>query len=430
MNAHSRRWVLISLSTIVICGESALAQTQQQDEERLRREGVERADAAARAQGMEQQRQLQERERQEEANRRSSQSGPSAGGGYTPSPSGGNSVDMRAMGQKLLRTPPLPAERNTLLGSWRLEGSSQQRDAQNSRIAEFGLTGQGSLKPGDLRAFLSSLESGQMVCDASFGRGITFTPTTFSSGGAAGIAEGPVAYRSGANKQVIVAIPGDTRANPMPFTIAGPNRIVWADTCALVRVGAPAANAAANATAAPGSARTGAAKSSAAPTPGALPQVAAVSPSAPPATLSRPSADVCRNTLLDKLGTVGVNQVRAMSDVRFTEPPIEGKVPNSNNLRLDLRGSACDDPRVKATLYDFDANEMLQSITFVWDRPPGPAPAPIFQERVYALSRANPGGLPQPQSSGRLQADTIMGRLILQDMPERNLLLEAYKTRK
>ena len=52
------------------------------------------------------------------------------------------------------------------------------------------------------------------------------------------------------------------------------------------------------------------------------------------------------------------------------------------NLRIDLRGSACDDPRIKATLYDFDANEMLQSITYVWERPPGPAPAPIFQERV------------------------------------------------
>ncbi len=63
-------------------------------------------------------------------------------------------------------------------------------------------------------------------------------------------------------------------------------------------------------------------------------------------------------------------------------------------------------------------------------RPPGPAPAPIFQERVQTLSRVNPGGLPPPQSPGRLQADTIMGRLILQDMPERNLLLEAYKAKK
>ena len=119
-----------------------------------------------------------------------------------------------------------------------------------------------------------------------------------------------------------------------------------------------------------------------------------------------------------------------MSDVRFKEPAIAGKVPNSNNLRIDLRGSACDDPRLKATLYDFDANEMLQSITFVWDRPAGPAPAPIFQERVQTLSRVNPGGLPPPQSPGRLQADTIMGRLILQDMPERSLLLEAYKAKR
>ncbi len=51
-----------------------------------------------------------------------------------------------------------------------------------------------------------------------------------------------------------MAIPGDSRANPMIFDIAGPSRIVWGGTCALVRVGAPAANAAANAraSAAPG----------------------------------------------------------------------------------------------------------------------------------------------------------------------------------
>jgi len=68
---------------------------------------------------------------------------------------------------------------------------------------------------------------------------------------------------------------------------------------------------------------------------------------------------------------------------------------------------------------------MLQSITYVWDRPPGPAPAPIFSERVATLSRFH--SLPPPQTPGRLQADTSLGRLILQDMPERNLLLEAYK---
>ncbi len=67
---------------------------------------------------------------------------------------------------------------------------------------------------------------------------------------------------------------------------------------------------------------------------------------------------------------------------------------------------------------------MLRSITYVWDRPPGPAPAPIFQERVTQLARFH--SLPPPQTPGRLQADISLGRLILQDMPERNLLLEAY----
>ena len=136
-------------------------------------------------------------------------------------PGGQVSADIRAERPKLLAMPPLPAERNVLLGSWRLEGSSQQRDAQQSRIAELAITGKGSLKPGDLQGFISSMDSGQMLCDASFGRGITFTPTTYSSGGAAGIAGGPLAYRS-PNKQVIVAIPGDARANPMFFEIAGP----------------------------------------------------------------------------------------------------------------------------------------------------------------------------------------------------------------
>ena len=343
------------------------------------------------------------------------------------SPSGGSSAstgtggtDLRALGKELMRLPPLPVERNVLLGSWRLEGGGPRSGA-----AEFAITGRGATPGlGEMMGMLGDMQSGKMVCDMSFGRGITFTPTTFSSGGAAGIAEGPIAYRS-RKKQVIVAIPGDSRANPMPFTIAGPNRIVWADTCALVRVGAPAANAAATAQS---NARTSAGGPPMPLATGALPQVAAVEPAPPRSTLSRPSPEVCRNKLLDQLGKVGVNQVRAMSDVRFKEAPIEGKVPNTNNLRLDLRGSACDDPRIKATLYDFDADGMLQSIMLVGDRPAGPAPAPIFTERVSTLSRFHP--LPPPQSSGRLQADTSLGRLILQDLPERNLLLEEYKAKK
>jgi len=66
MNAHVRLSVLVPLSLLTLCGASALAQTAQLDAERLRRDGVERNDAAARAQGFEQQRQMADRERQAE----------------------------------------------------------------------------------------------------------------------------------------------------------------------------------------------------------------------------------------------------------------------------------------------------------------------------------------------------------------------------
>ena len=162
------------------------------------------------------------------------------------------SADFRALGKELLRLPPLPVERNGLLGTWRVEGGGQQ-----SKTLDFGLTGKGATPGmGELMGFMKSIESGQLTCDMSFGRGVTFTPTTFSSGGAVGIVGGPVAYRS-RKKQAIWAIPGDTRANPMLFDIVGPDRIVAVNVgCALVRVGAAAANAAANAMTASASART------------------------------------------------------------------------------------------------------------------------------------------------------------------------------
>lgn len=71
---------------------------------------------------------------------------------------------------------------------------------------------------------------------------------------------------------------------------------------------------------------------------------------------------------------------------------------------------------------------MLQSITYVWGRPPGPTPSSIFTERVSILSRLH--ALPAPQRPGPLQADTPLGRLTLQDVPERGLLLEACAARR
>jgi hypothetical protein len=328
----------------------------------------------------------------------------------------------------LLKAPPLPAERNALLGSWRLEAG------ERSNVVA---PGQGSSRERAARELINAFSIprlNEIGCAASYRGDLSFTPSTYtySVRGSAGSAGGPIAYRATliGDTPAIAAIPGDSRQNMMVFAPTSPDRLVAEveDGCILVRVGSPAANAAANAANAPSNARTGVATSSAPPAAGGLPQVAAVAPSPPPSTLSRPSPEVCRNTLIDQLGKVGVNQVRAMSDVRFKEAAIEGKVPNTNHLRIDLRGSACDDPRVKASLYDFDANGMLQSITYVWDRPAGPAPAPIFQERVTQLSRFH--SLPPPQAPGRLQADTSLGRLIIEDMPERNLLLEAYAARK
>ena len=332
------------------------------------------------------------------------------------SPSGGSQynaqtqADLKAARARLLKMAPLPDARNPLLGWWRVEGAARSR------------------KKDDMSTLMGMLNNpGGAMCEALFGSGVTeFKPKTWSSIDSHGDDSlGPIHYRG--EGKVVWAVPESKMFNFFGFEFASPDRmtLVGVERCTLVRAGAAAPSAT---TAPPSSARATAVSPSATPAAGALPQVAAVAPSPPPSTLSRPSPEVCRNTLLDQIGKAGVNQVRAMSDVRFKEAALEGKVPNSNNLRIDLRGSACDDPRIKATLYDFDANGMLQSITYVWDRPAGPAPAPIFNERITQLSRFH--SLPPPQTPGRLQADTSLGRLVVQDMPERNLVLEAYAAKK
>jgi len=169
----------------------------------------------------------------------------------------------QAPGQKLPRLPPLPVERNVLLGSWRVEGGGQGG----------GVTGLGQGKGTDrnamARELLTTLSN---PCVLMFGKGITFAPSTYSIQALDGsVFGGSVDYRS-PEKQVIVATTGNLKR--LSFEIAGPNRIVLAKGCALVRVGTPAANAGANATTAPGNPRTGAANSSLPPAVGRAPQVA------------------------------------------------------------------------------------------------------------------------------------------------------------
>lgn len=310
-------------------------------------------------------------------------------------------AEAQAVRAKVLRLPPLPPERNPLLGQWKVETQARAR--------------------GDAALLADMLSKpGGFMCELMFGPAVEFRPKEWVvSGGKTLVA---VQYRSEGKR--VLMIPEKFVSSGLSvfiFDFVNENRVgAMYEGCFLNRVGGSA-----QAAQGAGGSRAPAGSSTAAPPT----QMASAAQAPPPSTPSPPPAEACRNTLLDKLGKVGVDQVRAMAKVRYTETPIEGKVPNTDNLRLDLRSSACgEDPRIKASLYDFDANGMLQSITYVWDRPPGPAPAPIFAERVTALSRFYPS-LPQPQSIGRLQGDTALGRLILQDMPERNLLLEAYKAK-
>ena len=160
--------------------------------------------------------------------------------------------------KKLLRLPPLPVERNGLLGSWRQEGGGQQ-----GILGSEARTGGAMIN--ELAAALLSNPDKLLPsrCVQQFGNGVTFAPSTYAiraiDGSTLG---GPIAYRSG-GKQGIWIIP-DGVVRTMPLEIAGPNRIVLGGSCALVRVGAPAANVAANAATAPNHARTGAANSSSA----------------------------------------------------------------------------------------------------------------------------------------------------------------------
>lgn len=165
--------------------------------------------------------------------------------------------------QKLLRLPPLPDERNGLLGSWRQENGGQ-----------LGMLGLEARNGDDMvRELWETLQSNPdklmpSRCVVNFGNGVTFAPSTYSSRALDGSRPGgSIAYRSG-EQQVVWVIPDNLK--PMPFKIVGPDRILLGldGSCALVRVGAqptaaPAIKAAANATTGPGNARTAAKAASA-----------------------------------------------------------------------------------------------------------------------------------------------------------------------
>jgi hypothetical protein len=340
---------------------------QRIDEDRRRAE----ADAAARRREEDDASQ-RERDAQYEAERRRSGSG-----GYESSRQQADmAAAIQALRTRLLAAPALPADRNPLLGRWRLAGGKRPQAGD------------------ELSQLIGILaDPSAAMCGVVFGEDTT---TEFRAGSWAAIdgsgddSLGPTQYRLESKRLYVLP---DRGVPLLGFELIDGNTIreIRTPDCVLVRVGT---------------------------TSGPVPSQ---SPAA------RPTPGVCRKTLLDQLGTARIEQARQVISERFAKS-IDGKVPNKpDGLRIDAWGSACDDSRVKASLYDFDASGVLRSITYAWSRPPGPAPAPIFSERVATLSRFH--ALPPPQSTGRLEAVTSLGRLVLEDMPGRNLLLEAYIAR-
>jgi hypothetical protein len=132
--------------------------------------------------------------------------------------------------------------------------------------------------------------------------------------------------------------------------------------------------------------------------------------------------------LVDQIGLAGVDEVRQAIAPRFQEIVV-GTAPDSWNLRLEARRSACDDSRLSVVLYDFDAKGVLREVTYVWSRPAAGATASaVFKERAAALARLY--RLPPPQSQARLEGTSKSASVVLEGKPDRNVVLEVYASPK
>jgi hypothetical protein len=183
-------------------------------------------------------------------------------------PNAASPAENKAMRTKLLGMPALPEGRNPLLGRWRVESSGKPQ------------------REDDLGKLMGMLANpGGAGCQFMFGSGITeFKPKSWASiDGHGDDSLGVIAYRGDAKR--VWAIPAAGVFAPLGFDVADRNRAVSVNLegCALVRVGAPTAHAAANAATAPVNARTGVANSSMPPAAGAMLQAAAVAEHEQPA---------------------------------------------------------------------------------------------------------------------------------------------------
>lgn len=153
MNAHSRRWVLISLAATVLAVTSTAVIAQWYPDSDPRSSNYQ--------QYLQQQRtEFDKRQRDEEA--RNKAHAEEMYGQKPSSPSGGSQynaqtqADLKAARARLLKMAPLPDARNPLLGRWRIEGAGRSR------------------KKDDMSTLMGMLNNpGGAMCETLFGSGVT-----------------------------------------------------------------------------------------------------------------------------------------------------------------------------------------------------------------------------------------------------------------
>ncbi len=232
------------LAAVTIAPQRACAQTPAQMEyDRQQREYWRQQEQQRQEQQRQQQQMNENARRQQEEMRQlnapAGQSGNSGQGATQRMPSSGQpgGQALEEARQKWLKRPPLPPERNPLLGRWTRPPSGKENSS-------------------DPFAALQALAKGGL-CELFFGGGTFEFRATTLVGSDARTSEqelDKVEYRGDA-KQVVV-LP-KTTVRLMVFDVEGPNRINWSgQNCALVRVGAASRSASATSTAPPQDAAT------------------------------------------------------------------------------------------------------------------------------------------------------------------------------
>lgn len=203
---------------------------QRQEQQRRAQEEMQRQERATEEQRKKRQEEYDEQSRRGDA-RREAEEAPKRRARMAQDAQ--NAADMKAARARLLAMPPLPDERNPLLGRWRVDGG-----AKLQRKDEMGL----------LLGMLAN--PGGAACQMMFGGGITeFRSKSWASiDGHGDDSLGPIAYRSDGKR--VFAIPAKG-VELMGFDVADRNRAVSSNLegCTLVRVAA--ASTATSTTAAP-----------------------------------------------------------------------------------------------------------------------------------------------------------------------------------